>query len=158
MDIAKNNQEFPKEEDMRECWGDCPDWKSTSEFKPTSGLSPVISEGLKKFKEVFKNCEHGGYPDVFELSETSKKALGDDTDYHEKVSKDLWLTVIDEMIYAFDTDEPKLVPHGEIGLTDEEYNAECANHEAKCRHGREQFARYYEELSPMSHKLNRQEQ
>ena len=126
-------------------------------------LSPVIAEGLKKFKEVFKNCEHCGYPAIFELSQTSKDSLGDDTDYHDKVSQDLWLTVVDEMIYAFDAEEPEIpdgllssesFPYGESGLSelkitvnDEEayaaYNAECANHEAKCTHGREQFAKYY---------------
>lgn len=129
-------------------------------------LSPIIAEGLKKFKQVVMDCEFCGYPAVFELSQESKDALDMDDDYYDNVSKDIWLSTLDKMIYAFDSKEPE-VPDGllehetlpsdkeglsemKIHVTDEKaYNAHklaCKIHEGKCEEGREIFAKYYNSL------------
>lgn len=129
-------------------------------------LSPIIAEGLKKFKQVVVDCEFCGYPAVFELSQESKDVLGRDEDYYDKVSKDLWLTTLDKMIYAFGSEEPEvphgmfeheILPAGEDGLSEmklqitdqtayDAHKLACKIHEGKCEEGRELFAKYYNNL------------
>jgi len=59
-------------------------------------LSPIIAEGLKKFKEVIKTSDVAGYPSSFGLSEDT------DQDNRDTLAFNSWLATIDKMIYAFE--------------------------------------------------------
>ena len=97
-----------------------------------STLSPIIAEGLKKYKEVImddNNC--AGYPlqvvdDEIEdpIQQHSQPGLVPDDEHgvardpdYDKMEDEYfkkWIDVIDKMIYAFDSDEPE-VPDGIFG-------------------------------------------
>jgi len=66
-------------------------------------LSPIILAGLKKFKEELIECKCGSYPaKMYELV-----GVGDmePTIGQDEMAWQMWLEVIDKMIYAFDQDE-----------------------------------------------------
>jgi hypothetical protein len=87
-------------------------------------LSPIIAEGLKKFKEVIMKDNVAGYPQnivddhisplkiqsIPTLMEDETKGVKKNPDYDkmDDVYFNKWLMIIDKMIYAFDTKEPEL--------------------------------------------------
>ena len=97
-----------------------------------STLSPIIAEGLKKFKEVIMNDDNpAGYPlDIVDeeiedkLSQHTAPGLivddehgvARDPDYDKMADEYFvkWIEVIDKMIYAFENNEPE-IPDGIFG-------------------------------------------
>ena len=142
--------------------------KAIFNFKDTWSLdlvlSPIISAGLKRFKEVItdpKNEDSVGYPGALHVI-----AEEDATDDEMRA---LWVDTLDTMIYAFDAKEPEM-PNGmfkhtpnevevisgtkytstELKVKDEvrfaRYKQDRDLHWAKVKEGHALFARFYTSL------------
>lgn len=131
-----------------------------------STLAPIIVAGLKKFKEVI--TEDGkdyrkGYPvDILtEVSEKHGLPYGEETNYcvSEELGELTWNTFlgyIDEMIYAFESEEPEFdrpihlkdLKRGEIHKEKEwqDYVQERKEWNERCLKGRMLFAKHFESL------------
>jgi hypothetical protein len=71
-------------------------------------LAPIILAGLKKFKEELVESDVRGYPHrMFSLVGIDEGS--DVTDEQDQASFEMWLDVLDRMIYAFDPgNEPNM--------------------------------------------------
>lgn len=123
-----------------------------------STLAPIIAEGLKKFKEVLIDHPFAGYPSAMEMEKdftledvgVSEQAINLEKD---NAYFQLWLNLLDEMIFAFDSEEPEM-PDGVFGegfkvIDEAKYEAhdkEVRAYYARIKQGREYFAKYYDAL------------
>lgn len=70
-------------------------------------LSPIIAEGLKKYKEVVETSEFGGVPGTL-VCEMFPDTPFNHTDEQIEMASERWYEVLDLMIYAFEDKEPNL--------------------------------------------------
>lgn len=69
-------------------------YKDTWDLK--TSLAPIIAEGLRKFLEVIKSTDYGGYPYGFETPED-------------------WYAVLEKMIFSFENIDTEIEPEGDYG-------------------------------------------
>lgn len=128
-------------------------------------LSPIICAGIARFREVILEQHEKGFGGVpGELV----KELGIDSDDEKAFESafDHWISILDQMIYAFGENEPSITdydfsfdmkPVGEedelrytIDVVNQEehdrYEAELADHNKKVQEGLDLFAQYYHSL------------
>lgn len=146
-------------------------------YKDTWGmdsvLSPIICEGLKKYKEVAKGRTQsisGNFiSDMLDMEVVIRNDQHGFSDEHWQVLDDLWWDIIDEMIYAFDLkSEPNIMEYnfshifeesgeqGSLGLSgkfkctnedeSERYINDMKAWNGRCDKGRDYFAKYYNSL------------
>jgi len=130
-------------------------------------LSPIILAGLRKFKEELIESKYGSFPsgmfDLVGVEEMKEPTLDQEEDAWQ-----MWLEVLDRMVYAFDpTEEPSLDDYGfefewqssptengntlvSIDVTDKEeydrYRTDQDDWMDKCREGRMLLAEFYDSL------------
>lgn len=132
-------------------------------FALDEALSPIIASGLKKFYEVIQDRENGimGVPtSVFDKAGADSSS--DDPKEFDK-AYDYWLTVLQEMIYAFDSKEPDMdnydfdIQMNKVEGSEERrytldvvgedehkrYEEDLEAHYERCKKGRELFVEHY---------------
>lgn len=105
-------------------------------------LAPIIAEGLLKFKEAWCKSPLAGLNgkftqwcvDVGMVSHLDNQADYSDEDWNKM--EQVYLYILDEIIYAFSSEEPDIFGVGNVW---EEYNKRCAQ-------GRVWFAEYFHSL------------
>ena len=143
--------------------GDKPIFNYIDTFTLDMTLGPIIVAGLRKFQEVVRESDAAGYPAEYEIKEPMKSQV----DNPDGIAFAEWMRTIDQMIYAFEDNEPEIPDNilslrevGEeredgsqeitIDVLDQEaydkYMKECQIHEDKCTHGRELFCLRYKHL------------
>ena len=143
--------------------GNKPIFNYEDTFNLDMTFGPVIVAGLRKFQEVVRASDVAGYPSDYEI----KEPLKSEVDNPDGIAFEEWMRTIDQMIYAFEDNEPEIPDNiiimrdvGEkredgsqeitIDILDQEaydkHMKECEIHEEKCTRGRELFCLRYKQL------------
>jgi len=102
-----------------------------------ASLAPIIHAWLIKFKSVIETGKCS-VPQKF----CSTEEFNDDSDTAIDRCWREWLSVLDEMIYAFGADEPKQ----REGQPHEDFRLELERHNNRVKKGLELFAVYFDDL------------
>ncbi len=139
-------------------------------FSLDNTLSPIICEGLKKFKEVLSERDSEGK--CYGTPWSCYEAVGAKPDYwdeeQDNEAVELWFSILDKMIYAFEDASPEIDDYDfriDMNKTEDysednrRYTMEVVNqeeydrykndlmlHEEKVREGLELFSKYYKDL------------
>ena len=130
-------------------------------------LSPIILAGLKKFKEELLKDSFGSFPSDM-LERIGAENPIDPTIEEHAAAWDMWLEVLDKMIYAFDpSEEPNMDDYGfsfeygsiptregfsrmNIDVTDkseyDRFRIDEEDWERKCKEGRMLLAEFFDSL------------
>ena len=129
-------------------------------------LDPIITEGLKKFREVMLEPDNvmASYPTNMDGYE-----YGNNIPEQEKTYMKQWIEIVDKMIFAFEfPDDPDIPTNIEIKLTEigkphedgsqemsvkvndedayNEYKRNCDTHQKKVEEGHALFIKHYKNL------------
>lgn len=119
-------------------------------------LSPIICEGLKKFKATVEKSNVAGVPGL--LIQDLGFELGGDYDF--EYVRSVWMDYLDKMIYAFDyNEEPTLEDFNVTYTWEDNCGIRCSNPEGmklykeaegewikRVEEGRALFAKYFGSL------------
>jgi len=130
-------------------------------------LSPIILAGLTKYKEELVESPYASFPSDM-LERIGAENPIDPTIEEHAAAWDMWLEVLDKMIFAFDpSEEPNMDEYGfefeyesipmengniqvSIDVTDkseyERYRKDQVDWDDKCREGRMLLAEYFHNL------------
>lgn len=103
-------------------------------------LTPIIAAGITKFKDDWCKSQMAGLNGVFttECIDTSMVSYIDDYDYSPddwRKMEQVYVYMLDEMIYAFGSEEPDWVDIQEL-----------LDYNKRCDQGRMWFAQYFHSL------------
>src|SRR5690554_1404188 len=144
-----------------------PNFKYKDVISLDETLSPIILAGLKKFKEELLKDSFGSFPSDM-LERIGAENPIDPTIEEHAAAWDMWLEVIDKMIFAFDpSEEPSMDDYGfefewesvptkegfsrmNIDVTDkseyDRFHNDQDDWDVKCREGRVLFAEFFHNL------------